>query len=71
MKTKTLNKFTKLLNELEKEYTVRTWESGKGTDIVIPHYKDVEIDKPMEIEYNIIISINDTDYVDFEWEEVK
>lgn len=66
---KTLNKFVKLLNECEKEYEVRYWDSGEGLDIVLPHYADDWTKNKLKVDYHIIISINDAGYVSFDYEE--
>lgn len=73
-KTRILNKFVSLLNSLNKEYKIENWGSGDGTDIIIPHYSDDIRDDTVsvfKVDYEIVISINDTDYVNFEWREVK
>ena len=68
---KILNQLTKLLNSLEKEYTIRIWGSGDGVDIVIPHNNGDMRQLENKTDYNIIISINDDGYVDFEHEELE
>ena len=68
--TQTLNKFVTLLNSLEQEYTIKYWEGGSGVDIVIPH-SEVTIDSDVKHDYDILISINDTGYVTFEYESSK
>lgn len=68
---KILNQLTKLLNSLDKEYTIRQWSSGEGVDIVIAHYDDDTRLTELKKDYNIVISINNAEYVEFEYEPIE
>lgn len=61
-----LNLITNFLNEFGKEYEIITWDSGEGVDIKVKEY-DTETDKT----YYQIISINESEYMKFEKQEIE
>jgi len=65
---KTLNKFVKLLNDLEKEFIVKYWAGDIGVDIIIKNTEYNDLDKSILNEWNLIISINEEGYTSFEYD---
>lgn len=66
-----INIIVKMLNHFEKEYEVKYWDSGGGVDIIIKNMQPIDDMFTIEHKGNFIISINNSNYLDFEYEEVK
>ena len=67
-----INRITKLLIDLEKDYKVEMWPSGEGTDIVIDNtdYFSNDMNKILK-KWNLKIGINDSGYVSFDYEVLE
>jgi hypothetical protein len=60
MNKEKLNIIIKFLNEFEKEYSIKYWNSGEGVDIIVKQYVTDTKDK------FLTISLNDGEYLTFE-----
>lgn len=58
-----LKKFVVLLIDCEKDFTVETWGSGEGFDIIIPEL--ITTNEYKSIPFNVRISIKNNGYVSF------
>lgn len=59
-----LNKITEFLNFFEKDYEIKSWDSGEGVDIIIKCIENTEGYKFKE--YNQTLSLTHGGYLTFE-----